>query len=79
MVPCEPPGERLIVYVTPVCEPESVIVTLFETFEQAFGVVVPTLYTVGAAWTLTASVPWPVHAPFATVTVTVALTALLPH
>jgi hypothetical protein len=45
------------VYVTPVCEPERVIVTLFDTFEHAVGVVVPTLYTVGAAWTLTASEP----------------------
>jgi hypothetical protein len=79
IVPWVPPGERTTVYVTPLSEPLSVIVTLFDTFEQAVGVLVPTLYTVGAAWTLTASVPVPTHDPLATVTDTVALTALLPH
>jgi hypothetical protein len=53
IVPWAPPGDRFTVYVTPIWDPLSVIVTLFDTFEHAVGVVVPTLYTVGAAVTAT--------------------------
>jgi len=52
-VPWAPPGDRFTVYVTPVWDPLSVIVTLFDTFEHAVGVVVPTLYAVGAGLTTT--------------------------